>query len=225
MGAKLFNALILIVTVPAVFSALLRVPENHGGLQRPGLQPSWKMESPREKMDELIRHVFVKLDEKMDKLGQKIEQIGQQTEMLNDKVDRLDEILDTNVRELVDRSLNTIYSDPEENLGQKRTIDDMTRRQTDGLHVSEVFVTMYEKAIETSSGVKTLIEKTGDVLESVNECRRIPDILEEIQNQCGKEEETICEKPKSCLDLLKKGHTLSGVYKIHVESLEKDIEV
>ena len=62
------------------------------------------------------------------------------------------------------------------------------------------------------------------MLESASECDKIPSIIEEIHNS-KINEAVLCEKPKSCLELLKNGHTMSGVYKIYAATLEKDIEV
>ena len=234
MDVQGFRMLVLIMMVPSVCLCLLKQSKIQDNLRAPR-----KMENSREQLEELI-HVFDKLDEKMDKLDRKIEQktenlnkkienldkkIEQKTEKLNENIDKLDEKINTNMREMLDRSFNTISRVPVAKVKQKRPIIDRYRRGTDGLHVSEVFVTLYEKALETSSDVKTLLGKTDDVFESANECGRIPNIIEEIHSQCGNQKEAICEKPKSCLELLKKGHTLSGVYKIHIETLEKDIEV
>ena len=205
------------MVVPSVCWGLLKEPEIHDNLRA-----SRKVESSRYQLEELIRHVFDKLDEKMDKLDRKIEQ---KTEKLSENIEKLDEKINTNTREMLDHSFNTISRVPVAKLKQKRSIINRYQRETEGLHVSEVFVTLYEKALETSSDVKTLLGKTDDVLESAKECGRIPSIIEEIHSQCGNQKEAVCEKPKSCLELLEKGHTLSGVYKIHIETLEKDIEV
>ena len=109
-------------------------------------------------LEELIRHVFDKLDEKMDKLDKKMDKLDQKielkTEKLNEHIDELGEKINTNVREMLDRNFNTIFRAPVAKLKQKRPIIDRYRRETDGLHVSEIFVTLYEKALETSSDVK-----------------------------------------------------------------------
>ena len=234
MDVQGFRMLVLIMMVPAVCLGLLKQSKIQDNLRAPR-----KMENSREQLEELI-HVFDKLDEKMDKLDRKIEQktenlnkkienldkkIEQKTEKLNENIDKLDEKINTNMREMLDRSFNTISRVPVAKVKQKRPIIDRYRRETEGLHVSEVFVTLYEKALETSSDVKKLLGKTDDMHASAKECGRIPTIIEEIHSQCGNQKEVVCEKPKSCLELLEKGHTLSGVYKIHIETLEKDIEV
>ena len=221
MDAKGFRALVLIMMVPSVCWGLLKEPEIQDNLRAPR-----KMESSRDQLEELIRHVFDKLDEKIDKLDEKMDTLDKKLEQKTEKLEEMiDKKINTNMKEMLDRSFNTISRVPVAKLKQKRPIIDRYRRETEGLHVSEVFVTLYEKELETSSDVKTLLGKTDDMHESAKECGRIPTIIEEIHSQCGNQKEAVCEKPKSCLELLEKGHTLSGVYKIHIETLEKDIEV
>lgn len=250
MDLKGFRAFVLIMMVSSVCWGLPKEHDNIDNLLSPR-----KGGSSLEQLEELIRHVFDKMDEKIYNLDKKIEQktgklnekidnlekkIEQKTEKLNEKIDNLDQkierkteklekmmnkTINANMRETLDRSFNTISRAPAVNIKQKRSIIDRVERETDGLHVSEVFVTLYEKALETSSDVKTLLEKTDDIHESAKDCGKIPSIIEEVHSQCGNQKESVCEKPKSCLELLKKGHTLSGVYKIHIETLEKDIEV
>ena len=40
-----------------------------------------------------------------------------------------------------------------------------------------------------------------------------------------KDKQMICEKPKSCLEHLRIGHTVSGVYKIYTAQYVEGIEV
>lgn len=73
-----------------------------------------------------------------------------------------------------------------------------------------VFASLHDKAVETSDDVKTLLSKMDRVLERLDEISK-------------KQEDS--EKARSCLELLRTGHTLSGVYKIYVASIQRFVEV
>lgn len=71
-----------------------------------------------------------------------------------------------------------------------------------------VYTSLHDRAVETS--VKTLLSKMDRVLERIDKFSK-------------KQEDS--EKARSCLELLRTGHTLSGVYKIYVASIRRSVEV
>ena len=93
--------------------------------------------------------------------------------------------------------------------------------------VGNVFVLLHDKALETSADVKTLLEETDDVgatLQTLSgECGRLSLVLEELE--AIRENQEFYKKPRSCLELLETGHTLSGHYMVYAESNSKEFEV
>ena len=101
-----------------------------------------------------------------------------------------------------------------------------SRYRRDVHDIGEVFVTTYNKAISTSSDVKTLLAAMETLLENTNALqatyKEISDdieVLKEGQATCNR------EQPKSCLEVLNNGHTMSGVYDIFPESSIRPIQV
>ena len=108
----------------------------------------------------------------------------------------------------------------------QKTGDLKSRYRRDVHDVGEVFVTTYNKAISTSSDVKTLLAATETLLENTNALeasyQEISDdieVLKEGQATCNR------ENPKSCLEVLNNGHTMSGVYDIFPDSSIRPIQV
>ena len=93
--------------------------------------------------------------------------------------------------------------------------------------MGDVFVLLHDKALETSADVKTLLGETGDVgtvlQELSSECGKVPTILEELK--AIRKNQEFFRKPRSCLELLNSGHTLSGPYTVYAESYSKETEV
>ena len=108
----------------------------------------------------------------------------------------------------------------------QKTGDLKSRYRRDVHDIGEVFVTTYNKAISTSSDVKTLLAAMETLLENTNALqasyKEISDdieVLKEGQATCNR------ENPKSCLEVLNNGHTMSGVYDIFPESSIRPIQV
>ena len=78
--------------------------------------------------------------------------------------------------------------------------------------LANIFLALNDKAVSTSSDVKTLLTKIDEMIEKTKECSSRDTELDE-------------NLPRSCLELRNKGHTMSGVYKIYVVGLRKSIEV
>ena len=108
----------------------------------------------------------------------------------------------------------------------QKTGDLKSRYRRDVHDIGEVFVTTYNKAISTSSDVKTLLAAMETLLENTNalqasykEISNDIEVLKEGQAMCNR------ENPKSCLEVLNNGHTMSGVYDIFPESSIRPIQV
>ena len=229
MDARRFCVLFIVMVMSPTCLSLIEVPQTRENLHL--LRKFETAGAAGKNVIHYISEVFYKLDEKIDKLNQKIDHLNQKTEKLDQRIEYMDMKTDTDIKELreifLDRRFQTsshTLENPAANLKLKRSLSDRYRRDANGLHVSNVFVTLYEKSLETSADVKTLLGKTEEVLESASECGKIPSIIEQIHYYC-KKNEAVSEKPRSCLELLKQGHTLSGTYTLYVETLEKDIEV
>ena len=107
----------------------------------------------------------------------------------------------------------------------KRTSKSRARRGVED--VGAVFVTLHDKALQTSSDVQRLLGATGELEEALqnisNDCSAIPFMLDEIK--AIRKNQEFFKRPGSCLDLLNTGHTLSGPYTIYAGSSQKEIEV
>ena len=127
------------------------------------------------------------------------------------KIDQLDDSFNELRQIIIGNSLYTASRDAEVTLIRREqgdTTGSKTRRENDVLHVSNVFVTLYNKTAQISSDVKVLLNNV------------IPAMMDDIRNI--KENQV---KPKSCLEHLRNGQTESGVYKIYTASYAEAIEV
>ena len=96
-----------------------------------------------------------------------------------------------------------------------RKVRNRRELEVNGVHtMANLFLALYDKAVSTSLDVKTLLEKTDEIIENTNNCTCSSDAPEQADH-----------RPRSCLELRKKGHTMSGVYVIYVAGLGKLIEV
>ena len=128
-----------------------------------------------------------------------------------EKIDQLDDSFNELKQMVIDNSFYTASRDAEAALtrrDQEGTAGLRARRENEHLHVGNVFVTMYDKTIQTWSDVKILLNDT------------IPAMMKDIRSI--KENQ---ERPKSCLEHLRNGHTKSGVYKIYTAKYAEAIEV
>lgn len=116
-----------------------------------------------------------------------------------EKIDQLDTSFNELKQMIMDNSLYAASRDAIATLRrreQRDTTRSRTRREKEDLHLGNVFVTLYDTAIQTSSDVKILLEN-----------------------------QAFCDRPKSCLEHLRNGHTESGVYKIYTAKYAEAIEV
>ena len=199
---------------------MVLAPTCLGYIEDPETRDNRKKEAADTGIPKKMQSMRQFLSIKFDQLNWRMDDLDKKIETRNKDMKELKQILLGRSLETISRADGIQAANPK----YKRSLKDRQRRDADDLHLGNVFVALYEKAQETSADVKTLLGKTEEVLESASECERIPSIIEEIHNS-KMNEAVLCEKPKSCLELLMNGHTLSGVYKIYVATLEKDIEV
>ena len=156
---------------------------------------SQRADYPDSKISDDIHYVRKALDSLDQKVDGSVKDIKELKKLTNDKLGSIVCAVETRASEI--RQMNPL------------NVRD--RREADGLHMVNILLSLYDKAQTTSSDVKTLLSKVDETIENTKQCSKKPD--------CN------CQKPRSCLELRRKGHTLSGVYQIYVAGLDRDIEV